>query len=271
MDKWLVFSACVGRRDPQTALCEMRVDKRYAQTFGLWMPSAPAQFRRNVCLALHSVKHREAAVGEFKSRFDPAPIRRDTFAAYPWMAEVRRSTPAEIRSALLRVKKDLPPPNASGLEDVLGQAGEVPSEGTSLLLTTAQFSGSGSQAEKVALESVDRLRLSRAPHMKFKYLLSGGVQSMDKALEYFRRVAKESSDALVKAVAPEREFICEAMRVLFTPYAPSGKGLAPPRHASGSTGADVSRFSHDVPDGQGFGAYGDPVPARLRRVPRVSA
>ena len=64
--------------------------------------------------------------------------------------------------------------------------------------------------------------------MKFKYLLSGGVQSMDKVFEYFRRVVKESNDALAQAVASEREFICEAMRVLFTPYAPSGKGLAPP-------------------------------------------
>ena len=53
---------------------------------------------------------------------------------------------------------------------------------------------------------------------------------MDKALEYFRRVIKVSSDALVRAVASEREFICEAMRVLFTPYAPTGKGLAPPYH-----------------------------------------
>ena len=95
------------------------------------------------------------------------------------MAELRRATPAEIGAALLRAKKHLPPPNASGLEDVLGQAGEVLSEGASLLLMAAQFSGSGSQAEKVALGSADRLHLSRAPHMKFKYLLSGGVQSMD--------------------------------------------------------------------------------------------
>ena len=48
--------------------------------------------------------------------------------------------------------------------------------------------GAGAQAEKVAMESVDRIRLSRAPHMKYKYLLSGGVRTMDKALEYFRRV-----------------------------------------------------------------------------------
>ena len=62
------------------------------------------------------------------------------------MIELRRAAPAEIRSALLRVKKHLPPPNASGLEDVLGQAGGVPSEGASLLLMTAQFSGAGTQA-----------------------------------------------------------------------------------------------------------------------------
>ena len=51
---------------------------------------------------------------------------------------------------------------------------------------------------------------------------------MDKALEYFQRVAKQSDDPLARAVASEREFICGAMRMLFTPYAPPGKGLAPP-------------------------------------------
>ena len=51
---------------------------------------------------------------------------------------------------------------------------------------------------------------------------------MGKALEYFRRVVKEPNDAFAQAVAPEREFICEATRVFFTPYAPSGKCLAPP-------------------------------------------
>ena len=97
-----------------------------------------------------------------------------------------------------------------------------------MLLMNAHFSGSGPRAEEVALESANRLRLSSAPHMKFKYLLSGGVQSMDKALEYFRRAVKESNDAVAQAVAADRELFCEAMRVLFTPYAPSGKSLAPP-------------------------------------------
>ena len=81
----------------------------------------------------------------------------------------------------------------------------------------AQFSGAGTQAEKVAMESVDRIRLSRSPRMKYKYLLSNGAQSMDKALEYFRRVAKQTDGPLVRAGANEREYNCDAMRILFTP------------------------------------------------------
>ena len=78
------------------------------------------------------------------------------------------------------------------------------------------------------MESVDRIRLSRAPRMKDKYLLPNGAQSMDEALEYFRAVAKQMDSPLARAVANEREYICEAMRVLLTPHAPSGKGLARP-------------------------------------------
>ena len=226
--KWLVCPDCAGRRDPLTALCESCVENGYAPTFGVWAPNAPLQFRCNVCIALNSAQHRNMVLDEFKSRCDPTSICRDIFVVCPWMVHLRQASPNDIRVALRRVKRHLPPSNSSGLEDVLGQGGEIPSEGTSLLLMTAQFSGTGSQAEKVALESVDRLRLSRAPHMKYKYLLAGGVTSMDKALEYFRRVIKESDDVLVRSIAMEREFICEAMRVLFTPYAPSVKGLAPP-------------------------------------------
>ena len=174
MGKWLWCPDCAGRRDPQTALRETCVEHGYASTFGAWVPHAPLQFRCSVRVSLDSAKHRNTALEEFKSRCGPTSICRDTFVVCPWMAQLRRASPSEVRSALLRAKKRLPPSNTSGLEDVLGQGGEVPSEGASLLLMTAQFSGSGSQAEKVALESVDRLRLSRAPHMKFKYLLSVG-------------------------------------------------------------------------------------------------
>ena len=85
----------------------------------------------------------------------------------------------------------------------------MPSDGTSLLFMTAQFSGPGAQAEKVAMESVDRIRLSRAPHMKDKYLLSNGAQSVYKSLEYLRRVAKKTGSSLVREVANEGEFISE--------------------------------------------------------------
>ena len=87
-----------------------------------------------------------------------------------WIVELRRARPSGLRTALERVKKHLPPSNMSGVEDVLGHGGDVPSASTSLLLMAAQISGAGNQAEKVATESVDRIRLSRAPHMKYKYL-----------------------------------------------------------------------------------------------------
>ena len=64
--------------------------------------------------------------------------------------------------------------------------------------------------------------------MKYEYLLAGGIYSIDKALEYFRRVATQSGGPLVRAVAQERVFSRETTRALFTPYCPPGKNLAPP-------------------------------------------
>ena len=60
------------------------------------------------------------------------------------MAEFRRATPAELRSALQRLKRHAAPANASGLGDALGQGGRALSAGTSLFLMTAQCSGPGS-------------------------------------------------------------------------------------------------------------------------------
>ena len=125
---------------------------------GLWTPGASITFCCNFCRALGAAKHREMVVEEYKNRCDPAPICRDIFTVCPWLTELRRASPSELRTALARAKKRLPPPNTSGIEDVLGHGGEAPSDGTSLLPLTARFSGAGTQAEKVALESVDRIR-----------------------------------------------------------------------------------------------------------------
>ena len=38
---------------------------------------------------------------------------------------------------------------------------------------------------------------------------------------------RKAGSSLVRAAASEREFICDAMRILYTPYAPSGTGLPP--------------------------------------------
>ena len=62
----------------------------------------------------------------------------------------------------------------------------MPPDGTSPLWATAQVSGAETQADKVAMEPTGRVRLSHAPHVRYGYLLSGGVRSMGKAIEYFR-------------------------------------------------------------------------------------
>ena len=51
---------------------------------------------------------------------------------------------------------------------------------------------------------------------------------MDRALEHFRRVAKQADNPFARAAEKGREIICEAIRILYTPYAPPGKGLSPP-------------------------------------------
>ena len=66
-------------------------------------------------------------------------MRKDIFAVCPWMAELSRDSPAELRSALPWVKKHLAPASTSGPEDVLGQWGDVPSDGTSLLSMTVHL------------------------------------------------------------------------------------------------------------------------------------
>ena len=61
--------------------------------------------------------------------------------------------------------------------------------------------------------------------MNYKYLSSSGAEASGRALEYFRRAGKETDSTLARAVAQAREFIFEAIRIL---YVPSSKGPAPP-------------------------------------------
>ena len=78
--------------------------------------------------------------------------------------------------------------------------------------------GSGTRAERVATGSGDRIRLSRAPHTKYKFLLGRGVESMGRALERCRRVAKDADSSSARAVAQELEFFREALRFLANPF-----------------------------------------------------
>ena len=48
---------------------------------------------------------------------------------------------------------------------------------------------------------IDRIRLDRAPHMKFRRLLVPDAQGMGRALEYFCREAKKTDSGLARALA----------------------------------------------------------------------
>ena len=206
--KRFVCPYCVGRRSPRIAVRETCADSGFAPWAGLRAPSGAAHFWRHSCSALDSAKYREAAVEEYKNRCDPLFARKDIFVVCPCMVDLRCASAVELRSALLRGG------HSSGLEEMLGRGSEAPSGGTSLLLTSAQMCGR-------RMESAGSIRPSRAPHMECKFLLRKGGQCMGCALEYLSRVANETDSTLVRAVAEEREFICEALRMLYTPSVPS--------------------------------------------------
>ena len=115
MRKWLVRGDCKSRRDPPSSLRDACADNGFAASVGVWPPNAPAPFRCNICRAVDAAKRRESVAGEYMNRCDPASVRRDIFTARPWMVKLRRASPSDLRKALVRVKKRLPPSNMSGL------------------------------------------------------------------------------------------------------------------------------------------------------------
>ena len=90
-----------------------------------------------------------------------------------------------------------------------------------------------SRAERVALKSLGRCDLGPAPHMKYGLLLGPNVTSMGRAITYFRKVVKESDDPLARALAKEREYFRDRLRVLFAPHVPLVEGARPPQMLPG--------------------------------------
>ena len=80
------------------------------------------------------VAFREAADEVYKNRRGRTLARKDIFVGCPWLADLRRASPAEHRSALLRAKKHLAPANSFGLGDAPGRGNETLSDGASSLL-----------------------------------------------------------------------------------------------------------------------------------------
>ena len=68
----------------------------------------------------------------------------------------------------------------------------MPAESASLFLMAAPTCDAGSQSGEVAIGSLDKIRLDRAPHMKYNEILGPNVGAMGRAPANFRRVAKET-------------------------------------------------------------------------------
>ena len=98
------------------------------------------------------------------------------------MVDKRRTSSIDIRHNITRVKGRVPPAETEGSEDMLGRSGDMPSGRTSLGVVTECKCGSVSQAEKVAKDSLGRIRFYRAPNMKYKDLLGPIADCMDRTL-----------------------------------------------------------------------------------------
>ena len=95
---------------------------------GLWGASSANPLRRQTCVALESVRRREAMIEEYKNRCDPLYVRKDIFNVRLRIVEIRRVSTNGLRGARCRVEMNLPPANSPGMEDVLGRVGEERSE-----------------------------------------------------------------------------------------------------------------------------------------------
>ena len=110
-------------------ICDSRVDKGLAASLGAWVQASTVPFKCQLRFAPGATRFREAVIDEYGRRCDPSYVSKDIFNICPRMAEIRRASTSDLRSALLRVKKHLPPANTPGLEAVLGRAGVAQSEG----------------------------------------------------------------------------------------------------------------------------------------------
>ena len=128
--EWHVRPDCVRRRETPAAPCEMRGDKGLARFLGAREPKLPSPIRIHCGIAVESAKFREPPAGNYANRCDPTAFRGDIVTVRPWMVDIRRAAPGEIRGALMPAMRHIPPANTSVSEDVHGRGGEVRSKGT---------------------------------------------------------------------------------------------------------------------------------------------
>ena len=135
----------------------------------------------------------------------------------------------------MRARRCFPPANVSGREDILSRGGEAPTDGASQLLKAAKTRAAGSRADKVAMESLGRIRLNRTPVMRYAGISGPKAGATDRNPAYFRKAARVFGDELARALALEGDFICDAFRISFTTFAPLARGSKPRTVLSGDT------------------------------------
>ena len=163
---------------------------------GTWGAQRRDPFQSKVCIGQEGMRFRESVISEYRSRRGTLSISQD----------IHRPS-----------SRHLPSASASGFGDIAGKGCDVNAEGTSVQLRAAQTCGARSQAERLAMESPDRVRRKWARRATNKVFLLLKLDNMGRASACLRGVAKGADTELVRALAPVRKFFRKTERLTVSP------------------------------------------------------
>ena len=221
---------CLARNVPPAAICNGCADTGYASTIGtLDIGTVPPTLVCRVCIHAAVVADKTSIVDYLRMRLSPDAVASTAVDVCPWVITLHKATAEELRTALQYIKRHRAPHDDLLAESQLvGEGGG--NAGAALLVMQArsvQGTAPGSASDQFAVRTLEKMKLSNAPHMKYKQLFLEAASTLDSARAYFRRIATESDRPLVVAMAREREFLCEQAEVLFKPYQPVLRNVLP--------------------------------------------
>ena len=170
-------------------------------------------FKCRVCDALGSIRYRDAIIAEFNFSCDPMSICKGIVATRLWAVDIRSPSVIDLFQGTLLITGPLPSPTEPGPVGIGGAIRGAVGDGghrrrpwvASQIFMAAQACGSGSEAGQVALEFLRCICLRRTPRVKFEESLGPGVDSMDRAQAYGRKVAEATDNGLPRTLAQERD------------------------------------------------------------------